>query len=383
MVETQDQPLVSIIIPTRDRCAFLLETLASVQSQTYQCWEAVVVDDLSNDDTWPVLQGLAARDPRIRPLRRAGPLGGAPVARNQGLEAAHGNLVLFLDSDDLLSPCALERRVKAGTAHPDEDCWVFRNEHFRTAPGDSRNENPYRLLFFRDIDVLDAFLTDNPPWYVSSPLWRREALTRVGPWKTGYKFSQDREYHVRALVKGLRYRQFIEIDQFIRQHAGPRIWNNNSTRTISSKISLHDDLLKLLREYQMDTPRRKHLLDLAAFWGAVGYATGSLPRPGFGEVNPLWRAARDRGLVGGATYFAGCIILLTQKLGPLSVLPREFCRLLFYNYLAGRALLHPAVLRILSLRIWWKFTSTLDVLIERRRKLPRGSEKASTCRISG
>jgi len=89
-VEPQPQPLVSIVIPTKNRCALLRETLASVQNQTYPNWEAIVVDDGSTDDTWPALMDLAARDPRIRPQRRTGPAGGAPLARNQGFAASRG-----------------------------------------------------------------------------------------------------------------------------------------------------------------------------------------------------------------------------------------------------------------------------------------------------
>ena len=62
--------LVSVVIPTKNRANLLRETLTSVRAQTYPHWEAVVVDDGSEDDTVAYVEGLSREDPRIRILRR-------------------------------------------------------------------------------------------------------------------------------------------------------------------------------------------------------------------------------------------------------------------------------------------------------------------------
>jgi hypothetical protein len=89
---------ISVIMPTRNRAAFLREALASVLTQRHQNIELVVIDDGSEDDTPEVL--AAVDDPRLRVLRTNGR--GESAARNLGLDAVTGEIVAFLDDDNLM-----------------------------------------------------------------------------------------------------------------------------------------------------------------------------------------------------------------------------------------------------------------------------------------
>lgn len=103
-------PLVSVVVPTRDRVAMLMRAIDSVLAQTCGDFEVIVVDDASSDET---LQRLAAHpDPRIRSLPSVA-AGGAPRARNRGIAAARGRYVAFLDDDDEWLPHKLERQLEA------------------------------------------------------------------------------------------------------------------------------------------------------------------------------------------------------------------------------------------------------------------------------
>jgi glycosyltransferase involved in cell wall biosynthesis len=93
----RERPLVSIILPTRDRAALLPSALASVQAQTYDNWELLIVDDASRDATSSVVAGLL-KDPRIRFLQTGGQ--GAAAARNAAMAQAKGQLFAYLDSDN-------------------------------------------------------------------------------------------------------------------------------------------------------------------------------------------------------------------------------------------------------------------------------------------
>lgn len=95
------EPLISVVMPTRNRSSMLAPAVASVLAQTYPSWELVVVDDGSEDETPEVLAELAA-EPRIRPLRIDH--GGVGAARNAGLAAARGTLVAYLDDDNAMHP---------------------------------------------------------------------------------------------------------------------------------------------------------------------------------------------------------------------------------------------------------------------------------------
>jgi teichuronic acid biosynthesis glycosyltransferase TuaG len=100
-------PRVSVIIPAHNAARFLGQAIESVRAQTYTDWEIVVVDDGSSDGTWELLR---AAGPRVRSLRRER-AGGPAVARNLALEHASGELVAFLDADDLLLPRYLESQL--------------------------------------------------------------------------------------------------------------------------------------------------------------------------------------------------------------------------------------------------------------------------------
>jgi glycosyltransferase involved in cell wall biosynthesis len=110
MPQTPETPLVTVVIPTHDRRALLDEAIDSVLAQTYPRWELVVVDDGSTDGT---VEHVRARgDARITVI--ASPrLGHAGRLRNLGIAAAAGELVAFLDSDDVWLPGKLEAQVAA------------------------------------------------------------------------------------------------------------------------------------------------------------------------------------------------------------------------------------------------------------------------------
>jgi len=100
-------PRVSVIVPAHDAESFLAEAIESVRRQTYADWEIVAVDDGSSDGTWELLRSAG---PGVRALRRERP-GGPAAARNLALEHARGELVAFLDADDMLLPRYLESQI--------------------------------------------------------------------------------------------------------------------------------------------------------------------------------------------------------------------------------------------------------------------------------
>lgn len=207
-----DVPTVSIVIPTFNRDKLLQETIQSVQKQTFENWEIIVVDDGSNDKTEGTMMHFSKSDSRIRYVQRNSSQKGASVCRNEGTELSRGDYVIYLDSDDLLSPTTLEYRLKAMEHYPDLDFGVFQAILFRDQPGDTR------LLWNIDSEEndIDRFLALDIPWQTTSPIWRRKALLRLGPWNGSLPSWQDWEYHLRALIEGLKYKKFPIPDFFWR-----------------------------------------------------------------------------------------------------------------------------------------------------------------------
>lgn len=90
---------------------FIADSIKTVQSQTYQNWELIIVDDCSGDNTLSVVQELQFFDKRIR-LFQNKYNSGAAVSRNVALKEAKGRWIAFLDSDDLWEPTKLEKQIQ-------------------------------------------------------------------------------------------------------------------------------------------------------------------------------------------------------------------------------------------------------------------------------
>ena len=106
MAKHLNKPLVSVIIPTYNRGWILQEAIDSVLDQDFSDYELIVVDDGSNDNTREI---LGAYGDRITVLRQ--PNRGVSAARNRGINEAAGQLIAFLDSDDLWLPGKLSTQV--------------------------------------------------------------------------------------------------------------------------------------------------------------------------------------------------------------------------------------------------------------------------------
>ncbi len=112
-------PIVSIIIPTKNRADLLMETLGSCLAQTDGRWEALVMDDNSRDDT--AIRTQAIDDPRVFYQKLTPDKHGAPAARNLGVSMARGQYIIFLDSDDFLASHCIAQRIAVMSGNPTLD----------------------------------------------------------------------------------------------------------------------------------------------------------------------------------------------------------------------------------------------------------------------
>ena len=104
------EKLVSIIMPAYNCADYITESIKSVQNQSYRNWELIVADDNSTDGTVDAVRSVAADDNRIHLLETDINLGPA-AARNRAINAARGDYIAFLDSDDIWYPDKLSRQI--------------------------------------------------------------------------------------------------------------------------------------------------------------------------------------------------------------------------------------------------------------------------------
>jgi len=190
----QHKPFVSVIISTFNRGWILSEAVDSVLSQDYAPFELVVVDDGSTDDTAEILSAYA--DPRLRVHFQ--PNRGVSAARNCGIMHTSGELIAFLDSDDLWLPGKLSAQVQFFQQHPDalicqtEEIWI-RNK-IRVNPK-NRHQKPSGDIFVPSL----ALCLVSP----SAVMIRRSLLDEVGLFDESLPACEDYDLWLRISCKHL------------------------------------------------------------------------------------------------------------------------------------------------------------------------------------
>jgi glycosyltransferase involved in cell wall biosynthesis len=190
-------PLVSVVIPAWNAARWLPATLGSLQAQTLQAWEAIVVEDGSTDDTRMVAGRIATKDPRIRVHVQAN--AGVSAARNTGFALARADFVCFLDADDLFLPQNLAQKVKALQAQPSAVAVVSGYEVF-----DSVSELVLRTVACNTTHLLPSLLEFGGPTGLlpSNVLLRRQAVDKIGGWDTRLSTAADQDFWIRLVQTG-------------------------------------------------------------------------------------------------------------------------------------------------------------------------------------
>lgn len=218
----KDLPLVSVIVPVRNGASFLPEAMASIAAQNYPALEIIVVDDGSTDDIGRVLAGLAGPIKYVR-QEPSGPA----AARNRGIREAKGELIAFLDVDDLWPKGDLGLMVDAILGDGAPDVVQGYAQIMRLMPDSGEYEfigSP--LEVFQD--------------YLGGALYRRSAFDKVGLLDESLIQCEDVEWFYRARYGGLVVERLQQISLFVRRHA------ENMTKTGSQRQYSMQALKKIM-----------------------------------------------------------------------------------------------------------------------------------------
>jgi glycosyltransferase involved in cell wall biosynthesis len=177
---------ISAIIPAYRCAAYIGEAVESVRAQTLPAHEIVVVDDGSPDESAVIAERLGARCIRQRHA-------GIGAARNRGVREGRGELIAFLDGDDVWMPDKLERQAAALAADPELDGVLGYTEQF-LSPDLSPAERA-RLVYETE---------PQPGGLPGSMLVRRSAFERAGLFDESLPVGEFVEWYARALDAGVR-----------------------------------------------------------------------------------------------------------------------------------------------------------------------------------
>lgn len=201
------QPLISIIIPLYNRGLLIKETLDSVCQQKYSNWECIIIDDGSTDNGPRIVQEFCKKDSRFhfynRPTQR---VKGAAACRNFGLEQAGGELIQFLDSDDLLAANKLSAQLKKYNENS-RDLLTCKWGGF-TKISDLKSRFKYNYQSYRDfkkgIRLLNTFGLFNEYFPVHVYLTPVRLIKLAGQWNEQLNNNDDAEYFTRVILKANR-----------------------------------------------------------------------------------------------------------------------------------------------------------------------------------
>lgn len=267
--------LVSVIIPTYNRSAFLAEAVDSVLAQTHPVHEIVIVDDGSQAEHRRVLRQLLAKSPVVKVLEQTSNLGRSR-ARNDGIARSTGDLLLFLDDDDLLDPVAVETAVQCLAVKAPADVSVCCGQQFGSL--DLLPINPFYLnaiaptprwvgklagastrlrqeIWHHPVRTL---LKNFPP--INSFVVRRSAIGRTR-FAEDLDRGEDRLFWLDLAVKGCRFRYNPAGRVYVRRHQG------NSPRTTTG-LKAHKRVVALVSGIGHDEASLSALRLAASRWSS-------------------------------------------------------------------------------------------------------------------
>lgn len=189
-----ERPLVTVIIPTYKRAEMLPRAINSVLTQGYERIEVVVVDDNNPKSEWrgktAAIMEKYASEPRVRYICHSKNLNGS-AARNTGISQANGDIVTFLDDDDIYLPDKVTKQVDYLLSHPDIHCTVCgwnRGGKDTIPPKDE--DIAHNLLSGEHIILTNTIM-----------MWKNDAL-HCGGFDTTFKRHQEASFILRYLRNG-------------------------------------------------------------------------------------------------------------------------------------------------------------------------------------
>jgi len=248
-------PAISIIIPAYNAERTILETIKSVQQQTFSDFELIVINDGSRDRTLKILEDV--KDERITVFSYEN--AGVSIARNRGITHATGDFISFIDADDLWTPDKLELQIAALQQYPEAGVaysWTNlideKGEFLHAGEPIDFTGNVYKELLVRN------FIYSG-----SNPLIRRQVIESVG-FDDTLTHGEDWEFYLRLAAKS----PFVVVPK-------PQILYRQTLKSASSKVEVTEkEVLKAIEKAFSKAPQELQYLKNQNLANLYQYLTG-------------------------------------------------------------------------------------------------------------
>lgn len=243
------KPLVSVITPSYNQGHYIKATIESVLGQDYENIEYIVIDGDSTDDTLQILRSF--RDPRLTWVSEKDR--GQSEAINKGLRRASGELLTYLNSDDLLLPGCISTIVELFGSSPNTDL-IFGDCQFIDLNG-----KVVRIVNGAPFDITKMIMgTQILPQ--PGTFWRRRVIEKVGYIDELLHFTMDSEYWLRIATAGLTLEYVSGTRAAFRIH--------EQSKTTSQRVKFWDDWEYMLTKiYANSVPAELESVRNRAFEG--------------------------------------------------------------------------------------------------------------------
>ena len=176
---------ISIIIPLYNKEHFVLGTIKSVIAQTFQDWEAIIINDGSTDDSATIARSV--KDPRIRFYEQENQ--GLSATRNRAIHMANGEYIALLDADDTWDPDYLATMVRLTEDYPGHAIYATgqKNRPITTLPP--------------GVSVIDNYLKYDEVYWVGSMIIKKSVYDEIGDFRVGVTPHEDTDMWLRMSCK--------------------------------------------------------------------------------------------------------------------------------------------------------------------------------------
>ncbi|NEO69724.1 glycosyltransferase [Moorena sp. SIO3H5] len=235
-------PTISVIVPVYNGEKTILETIQSIQAQTFSDFELIVINDGSTDGTLDVISTV--NDHRLKVFSYEN--GGLPVARNRGIRRSRGEFITFIDADDLWKPdklelqlAALEKKPEAGVAYS-WTAFIDENSKFLFA---------WQPLYWED-NVYPQLLIRNFISSGSNIMVKRKYIEAAGEFDPSLKSVEDWDYYLRLAALC----PFVLVPKY-------QILYRRSSQSMTSKVDVMENanLIVIERAFKAAPPELKSL----------------------------------------------------------------------------------------------------------------------------
>jgi glycosyltransferase involved in cell wall biosynthesis len=227
------EPLVSVITPSFNQGEYLEETIQSVLQQDYPRIEYLLIDGGSTDSTLQIIRKYQHQ----LAYWVSEPDRGQAHALNKGLNRSQGDILGWLNSDDVLVPGAIRRAVDELQANPEVDVVYGRLERIdaQSRPVPTPRLPKDRIDF--NVDNMLEECTVNQ----AGAFWRRKIMQKVGDLNESLRYGMDYEYWIRMAIAGGRFKRLSE--------TAARFRLSKESKTVGQGLPMAEEGMQIIRRY--------------------------------------------------------------------------------------------------------------------------------------